>query len=55
VLARAADAQKEWGKTSFEERSAFLYDLMQYVVDHQEEICKASVLDTGKTSLLTLS
>ena len=48
---RAAIAQKDWGKTSFEERSAFLYDLLQAVLDHQEEICKLSVQDTGKTGM----
>jgi len=48
---RAAVAQEDWGKASFEEREAFLYDLLQYVVDHQEEICKLSVADTGKTMM----
>eukprot|EP01096_Ripella_sp_DP13-Kostka_P010922 TRINITY_DN4364_c0_g1_i1.p1 TRINITY_DN4364_c0_g1~~TRINITY_DN4364_c0_g1_i1.p1 ORF type:complete len:625 (-),score=292.09 TRINITY_DN4364_c0_g1_i1:47-1819(-) len=51
ALNKAVEAQKDWGKASFEERAAFLYDLMQYVVDHQEEICSVSVLDTGKTMM----
>mmetsp|Transcript_11159 Transcript_11159/g.19026 ORF Transcript_11159/g.19026 Transcript_11159/m.19026 type:complete len:586 (-) Transcript_11159:43-1800(-) len=46
---RAAAAQKDWGKTSFEERSAFLYDLLQVVLENQEEICQLSMRDTGKT------
>jgi acyl-CoA reductase-like NAD-dependent aldehyde dehydrogenase len=51
AVRRAAIAQKDWGKTSFEERAAFLYDLLQAVLEHQEEICRLSVLDTGKTSM----
>eukprot|EP01104_Vermistella_antarctica_P000178 TRINITY_DN1020_c0_g1_i1.p1 TRINITY_DN1020_c0_g1~~TRINITY_DN1020_c0_g1_i1.p1 ORF type:complete len:593 (+),score=135.15 TRINITY_DN1020_c0_g1_i1:39-1781(+) len=44
-------AQIEWAKTSFAERRAVLADLMQAVLDNQDEICRLSSQDTGKTTL----
>jgi acyl-CoA reductase-like NAD-dependent aldehyde dehydrogenase len=50
ALERAQKAQKEWAKSTLEERAALLYDFLDWVVNNQEEICSLSVQDTGKTS-----
>eukprot|EP01100_Stratorugosa_tubuloviscum_P006755 TRINITY_DN2875_c0_g1_i1.p1 TRINITY_DN2875_c0_g1~~TRINITY_DN2875_c0_g1_i1.p1 ORF type:complete len:577 (-),score=256.58 TRINITY_DN2875_c0_g1_i1:478-2208(-) len=48
---RAKIAAKEWSKSTFSERRVILADLLQYVVQHQRELCEFSVKDTGKTLL----
>ncbi|KAJ2902422.1 hypothetical protein MKZ38_000611 [Zalerion maritima] len=45
----AGRAQKEWCKTSFRERRAVLRSMLQYVLDHQEDIVRICCLDSGKT------
>jgi acyl-CoA reductase-like NAD-dependent aldehyde dehydrogenase len=47
---RAMIAQKEWSRTSFDERRAVLNDFIEMVLCNQEDICVASMNDTGKTS-----
>jgi acyl-CoA reductase-like NAD-dependent aldehyde dehydrogenase len=49
TVARARVAQKEWAKTSFSERRAVLRMILKFVLENQEEICKVSMLDSGKT------
>jgi acyl-CoA reductase-like NAD-dependent aldehyde dehydrogenase len=51
VIERAHVAQREWAQTSFAERRAVLADLLVYILAHQEEICQASIRDSGKTAL----
>jgi acyl-CoA reductase-like NAD-dependent aldehyde dehydrogenase len=51
VIERAHVAQREWAQTSFAERRAVLADLLEYILAHQEEICQASIRDSGKTAL----
>jgi len=46
---RAQIAQRVWAKTSFEERRAVLRDFIETVLCNQEDICVASMNDTGKT------
>lgn len=46
---RAKAAQKEWAKTTFAERRAVLRDLMEAVVSNQDEICRLSSTESGKT------
>lgn len=48
---RAKAAQLKWRETSFDERRAFLHDLMDVIVVNQDEIARASSMDTGKTSM----
>ena len=48
-IASAAEAQREWAKTTFAQRKAVLRSLLQYVLDNGEEICRIAGLDSGKT------
>ncbi|KAK6839698.1 hypothetical protein PG987_005564 [Apiospora arundinis] len=47
----AAAAQAKWAKTTFAQRRAVLKTLLQHVLDNQEQICRVSSLDSGKTML----
>ena len=49
VVRRARVAQQKWKNSSFAERRSVLMDVMQYVIDHGEEIARNSVLESGKT------
>lgn len=51
AIAAAAAAQKTWAQTSFAQRRAVLATMLQHVLDHQEDICRVSSLDSGKTML----
>lgn len=51
AVSKARAAQAVWAKTSFAERRAVLSDIMDFIVSHQEQICKYSQLDTGKTRM----
>jgi len=46
---RARRAQKAWGQTSFAERRRVLRALLDYILGHQEEICRLCSRDSGKT------
>lgn len=46
---RAQVAAKEWAQTSFAERRAVLRDILNAVVDNQDEICRLSSSESGKT------
>jgi acyl-CoA reductase-like NAD-dependent aldehyde dehydrogenase len=48
-VARARAAQVAWGATSFRKRRAVMRRLLDYIVDHQEEICRLCSRDSGKT------
>jgi delta 1-pyrroline-5-carboxylate dehydrogenase len=45
---KAAEAQKEWVKTSFSERRKVLRTIQKYIVHHIEDICRVSTRDSGK-------
>ena len=47
----ARNAQQSWASTSFAERRRVLQMLSRAVMDHAEDICKLSALDTGKTQM----
>ena len=49
AVARARRAQVAWGETSFAERRRVLRALLDYVVAHQEELCRICARDAGKT------
>ena len=49
AVARAKIAQKQWRRTSFEERRHVLRLLMAHTVDHKDEICADIQRDSGKT------
>ncbi|KAI7866757.1 Aldehyde/histidinol dehydrogenase [Spinellus fusiger] len=46
---KAKAAQTQWAKTTFEQRKAVLTSLLEYILAHQETICRVSCRDTGKT------
>ncbi|KAF5452260.1 hypothetical protein F2P56_027279 [Juglans regia] len=48
-VAHARKAQKIWAKSSFKQRRQFLRILLNYIIKHQQLICKVSSRDTGKT------
>lgn len=48
-LSRARQAQVAWGQTSFAERRRVLRMLLDYIIDHQAEICRLCSTDSGKT------
>ncbi|KAG0311526.1 Meiotic Sister-Chromatid recombination aldehyde dehydrogenase [Dissophora globulifera] len=49
ALARARRAQEKWAKTSFAERKVVLQSLLDFILEHQESICRVASRDTGKT------
>ncbi|PRP95031.1 Succinate-semialdehyde dehydrogenase [NADP(+)] [Enhygromyxa salina] len=49
IVARARAAQPRWAATSFAERRAVLADLLEWIVEHQSEICRLAARDSGKT------
>ncbi|KAL6874903.1 ALDH-like protein [Trichoderma novae-zelandiae] len=49
AVAAAAEAQKAWAETTFDQRKAVLRSLMKYVMDNAEHICRVAGLDSGKT------
>ena len=49
AIARARVAQRQWRKSSFEERREVLRQLMAYTVDRKDEICAMIQRDSGKT------
>ncbi|KAK7946638.1 uncharacterized protein PG986_010959 [Apiospora aurea] len=51
AIEAAATAQAKWAKTTFAQRRAVLKTLLQHVLDNQEQICRVSSLDSGKTML----
>ncbi|KAM0812981.1 putative Aldehyde dehydrogenase domain-containing protein [Seiridium cardinale] len=51
AIASAAEAQQKWKDTTFRERRAVLRTMLQHVLDNQEQICRISSLDSGKTML----
>ena len=49
IVAKAADAQNDWAKTTFSDRRRVLKTLLKYILDNQETIARAACLDSGKT------
>ncbi|SCU88439.1 LAFA_0E12706g1_1 [Lachancea sp. 'fantastica'] len=51
LVSKAAQAQKEWRKTSFDERIQFLVSLQDYILENQDAIARVACRDSGKTML----
>ncbi|KAI1181111.1 Aldehyde/histidinol dehydrogenase [Nemania sp. FL0916] len=49
AIGQATAAQQKWARTSFAERRAVLRSMLQHILDHQDQICRVSSLDSGKT------
>jgi acyl-CoA reductase-like NAD-dependent aldehyde dehydrogenase len=47
----ATEAQKEWVKTSFDERRRVLRTMQRWILDHQSEIQTLCCLDSGKSKV----
>ncbi len=49
AVARARIAQKDWAKSTFKQRRAVLNHILDYVLEHADELCELIVKDSGKT------
>ncbi|KAG0231832.1 Meiotic Sister-Chromatid recombination aldehyde dehydrogenase [Mortierella sp. GBA43] len=49
ALAKARKAQEKWAKTTFAERKVVLQSFQDFILRHQESICRVASRDTGKT------
>lgn len=49
VVARARDAQRAWGDSTFAQRRAVLRRMLAHIIEHTDEIVEAVVTDSGKT------
>ncbi len=49
AVARARIAQKDWAKSTFKQRRAVLNHILDYVLEHTDELCELIVKDSGKT------
>ncbi len=49
IVARARAAQASWGASSFAERRRVLGRLLDYLLDHADELCQMVSRDAGKT------
>lgn len=47
-IQKAKKAQDEWKYSSFSQRRRLLSVLLKYIMEHQEDICKISSIDSGK-------
>lgn len=46
---RARAAQQQWSRSTFAQRRAVLKNIMDYVLQHADELCEEIVRDSGKT------
>jgi acyl-CoA reductase-like NAD-dependent aldehyde dehydrogenase len=51
AITRAADAQKQWTKTTFALRRKVLKTLLKFILQNQDSIARAACLDSGKTRI----
>uniref|UniRef100_A0A383W8G7 Aldehyde dehydrogenase domain-containing protein n=1 Tax=Tetradesmus obliquus TaxID=3088 RepID=A0A383W8G7_TETOB len=51
VIAEAKQAAQVWRSSSFGQRRRLLKVLLKYIIAHQQEICRVSARDSGKTPL----
>lgn len=49
IVARARAAQPVWAATDFGKRRAVFRDLLEWIVEHQSDICHLAARDSGKT------
>ncbi|KAF3901589.1 hypothetical protein ABW21_db0203681 [Orbilia brochopaga] len=51
AIAKAAEAQKQWARTTFRQRRKVLRTLLRYILKNQDIIARAACLDSGKTKI----
>lgn len=51
IVREARVAQETWALTSFSTRRKLMYALLDYVLDHQKEICETACVECGKTMM----
>ena len=49
AVSRARIAQRDWAKSTFKQRRAVLNHILDYVLEHTDELCELIVKDSGKT------
>lgn len=49
AVAKAREAQKAWGQSTFKQRRAVLQHILDHVLAHADELCDYIVKDSGKT------
>jgi aldehyde dehydrogenase (NAD+) len=49
IMNKAREAQKKWAQTPFSVRRQLLYSVMNYVIEHQETLCRTGAMEGGKT------
>ncbi|MEX1668403.1 aldehyde dehydrogenase family protein [Zhongshania guokunii] len=49
VVARARKAQAQWKHSTFAQRRKVLENILDYILDHSDEICEIVARDAGKT------
>jgi acyl-CoA reductase-like NAD-dependent aldehyde dehydrogenase len=49
IVARARQAQVSWARTPFAERRRVLGRMLDYILDHSDELCHTIAQDAGKT------
>ena len=49
AVERARAAQRAWGRATFAARRQVLRQLLEFILEHADEICSAVVADSGKT------
>jgi len=51
AIEKAKKAQEKWALTTFTQRRQVLRCIKNFVLEHQEEICRVACLDSGKTMI----
>ncbi len=50
-MRKARQAQAKWSQTTFKERRKVMRMLLDYVLEHMEDIARVSCRDSGKTKV----
>jgi acyl-CoA reductase-like NAD-dependent aldehyde dehydrogenase len=51
AIEKAKKAQEKWALTTFSQRRQVLRCIQNFIMEHQEEICRIACLDSGKTMI----
>ncbi|PBP28337.1 aldehyde dehydrogenase [Diplocarpon rosae] len=51
AVEKAQSAQEKWKSTTFTQRRQVLRCMLRFILDNQEDICRVSCLDSGKTMI----
>ncbi len=48
AVSRAREAQRDWARTSFDERAEYMYRLAELLIEHRDEVMDTVIRETGK-------